>query len=99
MPPRQKRRTDAEAAAALAAESEIRAARARLNAAERKADAAREELADVIAKHLTSRAITPAEAAVPAEYDAKHVGRIARAKGVPLLRPGTVARKTDGPDG
>lgn len=99
MPPRRKQRTEAEAAAARAAETEIKAARARLNAAEAKAEKAREELAKVIAKHLTAKALTPAEAAVPAEYDPKHVGRIARAQGVPLLRPATVTRKPATPDG
>lgn len=54
----------------------------------------REALAEAIVKHLKARTVTPSEAARSADYDPKHVGRMAKAAGVPPLRPPTVTGRT-----
>ncbi|MET8296361.1 hypothetical protein ABZW02_20140 [Streptomyces sp. NPDC005180] len=89
MPPRTRRRTPDEQAAADAAEAEIKALRQALDDAEAAVVTAREALAEGLVKHLAARALSPTEAGAASKYDAKHVGRIAKAGGVPPLRPPT----------
>jgi hypothetical protein len=66
----------------------------RLTAAYKRAEAAREKARDAlhtaIVKHLMERNAPPGKVAEHTPYDRNHVGRIAKAAGVPPLRPRTV---------
>lgn len=53
-------------------------------------DAARETLHAAIVKHLMERNAPPGKVAEHSPYDRNHVGRIAKAAGVPPLRERTV---------
>jgi hypothetical protein len=60
------------------------------NKAEAAWDKARDALHAAIVKHLTERNARPGQIAEHSPYDRNHVGRIAKAAGVPPLRQRTV---------
>lgn len=59
-------------------------------AAEAEFDRARDALHSAIAKHLRERNARPSQVTAHSPYDRNHVGRIAKAAGVPPLRERTV---------
>jgi hypothetical protein len=73
-----------------AALEEVAGLAAELEEAEAVADAKRDALHKAIAKHLLARNAPPGKIATSAKYDRNHVGRIAKAFGVPPLREPTV---------
>jgi hypothetical protein len=62
--------------------------------AELELEAAREELTKDIADVLMARALGPSEVTRLVPFERQHVGRIAKAAGVPPLRAPTVSRIT-----
>ncbi|NUP53388.1 MAG: hypothetical protein HOW97_39610 [Catenulispora sp.] len=67
--------------------------------AEAKLDAAREALNDGIVAVLKARTLGPSEVTRIVPYERQHVGRIAKAGGVPPLRERTVvSAKTTAPE-
>lgn len=73
-----------------AALEEIAKLAADFQEAERIADEKRDVLHKAIARHLLERNAPPGKIAKSADYDRNHVGRIAKAANVPLLRDPTV---------
>lgn len=73
-----------------AALEEVAALAADLAGAQAVVDQKREALHEAIVRHLTERNAPPGKLAKSADYDRNHVGRIAKAANVPLLREPTV---------
>lgn len=73
-----------------AALEEIAKLAADFKAAEAIANQKRDVLHKAIARHLLERNAPPGKIAKSADYDRNHVGRIAKAANVPLLRDPTV---------
>ena len=73
-----------------AALEEVAALAAELKAAEEAANQKRDALHKAIARHLLARNAPPGKIATATGYDRNHVGRIAKANNVPLLREPTV---------
>lgn len=63
---------------------------AELDAAQAVAEEKREALRAAIVRHLAERNAPPGKIAKSANYDRNHVGRLAKAAGVPPLREPTV---------
>jgi len=73
---------------------ELDALTAAFKEAEAIQDAARQELHAAIIRHLRDRNATPGKVSEHTPYDRNHVGRIAKAAGVPPLR-GRVSARSD----
>lgn len=67
--------------------------------AESQLEKARAELSQAIADVLMARALGPSEVTRLVPFERQHVGRIAKAAGVPPLRAPTVSRITKTADG
>jgi hypothetical protein len=78
--------TDEERQREQAALEELDTLTAAFKEAEALQDAAREALHAAIIKHLTERNAAPGKVAAHTPYDRNHVGRIAKAAGVPPVR-------------
>jgi hypothetical protein len=73
-----------------AALEEVAGLRAELDDAQAVTDSKRDALHDAIVRHLKARNAPPGKLAKSADYDRNHVGCIAKAADVPLLREPTV---------
>lgn len=82
--------SDEDKAREAAALAELDKLTAAFNKAEAARDKARDALHAAIIKHLTERNAPPGKVAEHSPYDRNHVGRIAKAGGVPPLRGRTV---------
>jgi hypothetical protein len=82
--------TDEERAAQQAAIRELDELTARFRATEEAHNQARDALHEAIVRHLMSKTLRPSQVASHGPYDRNHVGRIAKAAGVPPLRERTV---------
>lgn len=82
--------TDEERAAQEAAMQDLEALDAKFLATEKAHQEARDALHQAIVSNLMSRTLTPTQVSASTHYDRVHVGRIARAGGVPPLRKRTV---------
>ena len=84
------RMTDAERQREQAALEELDDLTATFKATEADHERARDALHAAIVKHLMERNAPPGKVAEHSPYDRNHVGRIAKAAGVPPLRERTV---------
>ncbi|WP_432051234.1 hypothetical protein [Streptomyces xiamenensis] len=82
--------TDEEREKEAAALAELDELTSKFVAAEQVADEARDALHEAIVRHLRERNARPGQVAEHSPYDRNHVGRIAKAAGVPPLRARTV---------
>lgn len=94
--------TDEQREKKVAALAELDKLTAKYRRAERAFNAARDDLHASIVRHLTERNARPGEVAEHSPYDRNHVGRIAKAAGVPPLREpkprGARAGRNDSPE-
>jgi hypothetical protein len=79
-----------DAAIEAAALEEVAGLRAELDAAQAVTDSKRDALHEAIVRHLKQRNAPPGRLAKSADYDRNHIGRLAKAAGVPPLREPTV---------
>lgn len=82
--------TDEEKAAEEAAIRELEALTATYRATEEAHIQARDALHEAIIRNLLAKTLRPGQVAKHSPYDRNHVGRIAKAAGVPPLRERTV---------
>ncbi|MGW8846586.1 hypothetical protein ACWGNE_02285 [Streptomyces xiamenensis] len=82
--------TDQEREKEAAALAELDELTSKFVAAEQARDEARDALHEAIVRHLRERNARPGQVAEHSPYDRNHVGRIAKAAGVPPLRARTV---------
>lgn len=86
--------TEEEKAREAEATAELDKLTASFKRAERNYNKARDALHEAIVRHLTERNAAPGVVSKHSPYDRNHVGRIAKAAGVPPLRKRTSAADT-----